>query len=71
MIAKCYGSDAKSNVALIAAAPELLEACKKALFVTHNNGMGQGDGRVAFTAKALNDIGDACRQAIAKAERSE
>jgi hypothetical protein len=61
---------AKANANLIAAAPELLEACKRVLSITHNNGEGYSTNgkKVSFTLGQMNEIGELLRTAIHKAE---
>jgi len=66
-----FGHTTMANAHLIAASPDMLEALKRVLYITHNDGIGLSDigsNRVTFTADQMNEMGDLMRQVIAKAE---
>ena len=66
------GKGQQANAQLVAAAPDLYEACKRALFITHNKGFGlnpaDGKNLVTYKPEDINKIGNACREALAKAD---
>jgi len=70
-IADCYGPDHKINAALIAAAPELLEALHNSLrcFERDDTTMNQEDRRSGLGVRVFITYKEAerCRAAIAKA----
>ena len=68
-IAECYGPDAVSNAALIAAAPDLLEACKAAMRIPELwCPSGEIEEEYLEEYMALNKMFDLFGKAIAKAE---